>query len=257
LKPFYFGDSRRPLFGIHHPPRAAARHTGVVICNPFGQEYLRAHRSLRELAGRLADAGFHVLRFDYRGGGDSAGEPGEARVEGWLEDTAAALDEVRETAGSARAALVGLRLGATLATLTARQRGGVEALVLWDPVTEGDTYRRELRAAHRTWLADRARGAAVRDDEVLGFSLSAALAADLDRLSLDGAAAVPARRALVVSSDEDDGTRAAWSGAASASVERRRFPPAPVWLHAEGMERSLVPGELLDFVTAWLGGACP
>jgi pimeloyl-ACP methyl ester carboxylesterase len=227
----------------------------VVICHPFGQEYLRAHRSLRELAGRLADAGFHVLRFDYHGGGDSAGEPGEARVEGWLEDTTAALDEVREAAGSARVALVGLRLGATLATLTARQSGGVEALVLWDPVTEGATYLRELRAAHRAWLADRARGAAIRDDEALGFPLSDLLVADLAGLSLDGAP--PSRRALVVSSDDDDGTLAAWSGAVPSSVERQRFPPAPVWLHAEGMERSLVPGELLDFVTAWLGSACP
>jgi pimeloyl-ACP methyl ester carboxylesterase len=255
LRPFYFGDSRRPLFGIHHAPHAASRRTGVVICHPFGQEYLRAHRSLRELAGRLADAGFHVLRFDYHGGGDSAGEPGEARVKGWLEDTTAALDEVREAAGSARVALVGLRLGATLATLTARQSGGVEALVLWDPVTEGATYLREVRAAHRAWLADRARGAAIRDDEALGFPLSELLVADLTGLSLDGAP--PSRRALVVSSGDDDGTLAAWSGAAPASVERRRFAPAPVWLHAEGMERSLVPGELLDFVTAWLGSACP
>jgi alpha/beta superfamily hydrolase len=255
LLPFYFGDSRRPLFGIHHAPHATARRTGVVICHPFGQEYLRAHRSLRELAGRLADAGFHVLRFDYHGGGDSAGEPGEARVEGWLEDTTVALEEVREAAGSSRVALVGLRLGATLATLAARRSGGVEALVMWDPVTDGAAYLRELRAAHHAWLADRARSATVRDDEALGFSLSPALAGDLDRLGLDGTAAVPARRALVVSSDEHNGTLAAWPGA--ASVERRRFLPAPVWLHAEGMERSLVPGELLDFVTKWLGSACP
>jgi hypothetical protein len=128
---------------------------------------------------------------------------------------------------------------------------------MWDPVTDGAAYLRELRAAHHAWLADRAHGATVRDDEALGFSLSPALAGDLDRLSLDGTAALPARRALVVSSDEQDGTVAAWSGAAPVSVERRRFPPAPVWLHAEGMERSLVPGELLDFVTAWLGTACP
>lgn len=257
MRPFYFGDSRRPLFGIHHAPHAVSRRTGVVICHPFGQEYLRAHRSLRELAGRLADVSFHVLRFDYHGGGDSAGEPGDARVEGWLEDTTAALDEIREAAGSARVALVGLRLGATLAALAARRAGGVEALVLWDPVTEGAAYLRELRAAHRAWLADRARGATVRDDEALGFPLSPALATDLDRLSLDGAAAVPARRALVVSSDEGGEAPTLWSDAADDAVERRRFPPAPVWLHAEGMERSLVPGELLDFVTAWLGSACP
>ena len=227
----------------------------MVICHPFGQEYLRAHRSLRELAARLAAAGFHVLRFDYQGTGDSAGEGNEAGVEAWLGDVAAAMAEIREASGLPRVALVGLRLGATLATLAARRAGGVEALVLWDPVLDGAAYLGEVRAAHRAWLADRARGAAIRDDEALGFPLSERLVADLAGLSLDGAP--PSRRALIVSSDEVDGTLAAWSGAAPAAVERRRFPPAPVWLHAEGMERSLVPGELLDFVTAWLGSACP
>ena len=239
MNPFFFGDSARPLFGFHHPPSGLPpRRWGVVICNPFGQECLRAHRSLREIAARLSKNGFHVLRFDYQGTGDSA-----------------AMAEIREASGLAGVALVGLRLGATLATLAARRAGGVEAIVLWDPVLDGAAYLGEVRAAHRAWLADRARGAAIRDDEALGFPLSALLAADLASLRLNGAPA--ARRVLVVSSDDDDGTLAAWSGAAPTSVERRRFPPAPVWLHAEGMERSLVPGELLDFVTAWLGSACP
>jgi len=257
LKPFYFGDPRRPLLGIHHPPRGASRRTGVVICHPFGQEYLRAHRPLRELAARLSEAGYHVLRFDYHGAGDSAGEAAEARVEGWLEDTGAAIVEVREASGSPRVALVGLRLGATLAAHAAQRMGGVDALVLWDAVTEGAAYVRELRAAHRQWLLDHAPGAPSGPEEVLGFPLPASLAGDLEGLSLDAVAAVPAVRALVVGSDEGDAMPAPWPAADAGIVERRRFPPAPVWLHAEGMDRSLVPGELLDFVVGWLASACP
>jgi uncharacterized protein len=226
----------------------------VVICNPFGQEYLRAHRSLREIAARLSEAGFHVLRFDYRGGGDSAGEAGEGRLEGWLEDTAAAAAEIREASGSPRVALVGLRLGATLAALVAHRGGGIGTLVLWDPVVEGADYLRDLRAAHRAWLSNHARGAAVREDEALGFPLSEELAADLAGLRLPGSP--PAGRVLIVSSDEGEATPALWRDAAPEAVERRRFPPAPVWLHAEGMERSLVPSELLAFVGGWLGSAC-
>lgn len=257
MKPFYFGNPGRPLFGIHHPPRGVTRRTGVVICHPFGQEYLRAHRPLREMAARVSEAGYHVLRFDFHGAGDSAGEAGEARVEGWLEDTAAAAAEMQEMSGSPRVALVGLRLGATLAAHAAHRRGGVDALVLWDAVTEGVAYVRELRAAHRQWLLDHARGAPLREDEALGFPLPAALAGDLEGMILDGAAAVPARSALVVSSDERDTTPAPWPSADARTVQRRRFPPAPVWLHAEGMDRSLVPGELLDFVVGWLASACP
>jgi alpha-beta hydrolase superfamily lysophospholipase len=256
LKPFYFGDSGRPLFGVHHPPRGAHRRAGVVICHPFGQEYLRAHRSLRELGGRLAGAGFHVLRFDYHGCGDSAGEGNEARLEEWLGDTAAAVAEIREAAGSTPVALVGLRLGATLAGLAASRLGSVEALVLWDPVIDGARYLRELGANHAAWMREHARGSPARPDEVLGFPLPEALAADLADLELDRLRAVPARRALVASSDGGEGAPLLWGAAPPEAVERRRFPFAPVWLHAEGLDRAIVPGDLLDFVTTWLGGAC-
>ena len=157
MKPFFFGDSARPLFGLHHPPSGGApRRWGVVICNPFGQEYLRAHRSLRELANRLAGDGFHVLRFDYYGCGDSAGDSAEASLEQWLLDISAAIAEVKEASASPKFALVGLRLGATLSGLLARQRGDVERLVLWDPILDGAAYLKELRTAHEDWLRDHA-----------------------------------------------------------------------------------------------------
>ena len=256
MKPFYFGDSSRPLFGIHHPAQGRQQRAGVVICHPFGQEYLRAHRSLRELGSRLAGAGFHALRFDYHTCGDSAGEAAEARVEEWLGDTLAATLEIRETAGSPRVALVGLRLGATLAGLAADRLGGVEALVLWDPILKGATYLEELRAAHATWIQEHARGAPALVGEVLGFPLPEALVSDLASLDMGGLAHPPARRVLVVSSDDSKGPPPIWPAAPAETVERRQFPPAPVWLHAEGMERALVPGELLASVVAWLEGAC-
>jgi alpha/beta superfamily hydrolase len=251
LKPFYFGDSRRPLFGVHHPPRAAGRRPGVVICPPFGQESLRAHRSLRELATRLADAGFPALRFDYRGSGDSAGEPEEARLEGWVEDVSVAVEEMRESTGEGRVALAGLRLGAAAAVLGAHRVGGVEALVLWEPVVDGAAHLVELRRAQAEWVDDHAPGAATAPDEVLGFTLPAGLAADIGGLRLDPTSSVPSRRTLVVASGEG-GTRL-WEG--RAGVEQRVVPPAPVWLHAEGMSRVLVPGALIEAVVAWVEGA--
>jgi pimeloyl-ACP methyl ester carboxylesterase len=228
----------------------------VVICNPFGQEYIRAHRPLRELASRLAEAGFHTLRFDYHGCGDSAGEAGEARLEEWLADTAAAVAEVRELTGSPQVALVGLRLGGAIAVLAASRQGGAEALVLWDPVIDGAGYLRELRVSHEAWMRAHARGAVAGREEVLGFPLSAALTADLEGLAIPSLA-VPSRRALVVSSDGGTGAPPMWDGVSGDVVARRRFSPAPVWLHAEGEERALVPGELLDHVAAWMGGVCP
>src|SRR5258708_38464394 len=149
MKPFYFGDSSRPLFGIHHPAQGPRRRVGVVICHPFGQEYLRAHRSLRELGTRLAAVGFHTLRFDYHGCGDSAGEGSEVRLEEWVADTVAAVGEIREVAGSPRGALVGLRVGGTLGGLAASPLGGREDLVRWGPVIRGGEVLPARRAADR------------------------------------------------------------------------------------------------------------
>src|SRR6267378_4565458 len=74
-QPLYFGPEDRPLFGWLHAPAAASRPAlGLVICNPFGNEAICAHRSLRHLAERAADAGIPALRFDYDGTGDSRSE---------------------------------------------------------------------------------------------------------------------------------------------------------------------------------------
>src|SRR5690606_39670222 len=46
----------------------------VLMCAPFLEERLFCRRVLRNLALSLADAGWHVLRFDSAGEGDSEGE---------------------------------------------------------------------------------------------------------------------------------------------------------------------------------------
>ncbi|HEX9189254.1 MAG TPA: alpha/beta hydrolase [Vicinamibacteria bacterium] len=249
VKPFYFGRSSRPLYGVLHEARGARRGPGVVLCPPFGQEALRAHRSLRELASRLAEAGRPALRFDYGGSGDSAGEPEDARLDGWVEDALAAVEEMKEATGEEQVALLGLRLGASVALIAARRAGGVEALVLWEPVVDGVRHLAELRAAHAAWMHDHAPLASLRPDEVLGFPLPRALADDLALLQLDGPGPLPAGRTLVVAG-EDGGRPLPWAGA--PGVEAREVPPAPVWLHAEGMSRALVPGTLLEGIVRWL-----
>ena len=108
----YFGAPGRPLFGFYHPPADGEwRGVGVVLCRPIGTDYTRSDRALRNLAERLAQAGFACLRFDLYGIGDSGGdetEPGLVRE--WLEDIGHAIDELRACSGAARISLVGLRI---------------------------------------------------------------------------------------------------------------------------------------------------
>ena len=57
--PLYFGAPERPLFGFYHPPTGSrVRAAGVLLCNPLGDDLIRAHRPFRHLAEDLAAAGF-------------------------------------------------------------------------------------------------------------------------------------------------------------------------------------------------------
>jgi len=180
-----------------------------VICNPWGAEHIHAHRGLRQLSRRLTRAGFHVLRFDYFGTGDSAGDMTQTDLPGWENDIKSAIAELKSITGSMRVSLIGLRLGATLAAKVAVSLDpGVNSLVLWDPVVDGRAYLDELYAASRMLLtADRrllSRPLVSRPPdlggghEILGFPLTAGMARELKELNLVALAPDLLRRTLVV-----------------------------------------------------------
>jgi pimeloyl-ACP methyl ester carboxylesterase len=181
MTPLFFGSSDRRLFGIYSPGSSASR--AVVLCNPWGQEYIRAHRSLRRLAVTLADAGYHVLRFDYFGTGDSSGDTADATLEGWRDDIAAAVDELRDMSGATSATVIGLRLGATLAAEVAGSRlAEISRLVLWDPVVSGTEWRGEVRAMDAQELPPP--GELGECEELLGFELTPAMRQDIEAIDL-------------------------------------------------------------------------
>lgn len=172
------------------------RSTAVLLCNPFGEEASRAHRTFRVLATQLERAGFAAMRFDYSGTGDSQGESAEATVDAWVADIATAAERLRAAADASRVALVGLRFGATLAALaTGRGAVRVRHLVLWDPVVDGAAYLRDLAGQHRTYMrAEMGPGPGRRDRlqtrpdgtpvEALGTPIGDALAAQLGAIDL-------------------------------------------------------------------------
>jgi alpha-beta hydrolase superfamily lysophospholipase len=94
---------------------------------------------MRQLAVRLSQAGFHTLRFDYFGSGDSAGAEGDTDVAGLQADVVMAIETVKDLAATKKVTLIGLRAGANVAASTAAAfPGAVDALVLWDPILAGD-----------------------------------------------------------------------------------------------------------------------
>ncbi len=147
MEPFYFDASGAELLGIYHPATDPGARRAVVLCPAFGNEIARTYQATRVLAQRWTEKA-HVLRFDYSGTGDSFGEWNEAGPERWLEDIKSAVGELTEISGAEKIVLAGIRFGALLVARAASDTGASE-LVLWDPVTRGDQYRKELDAMHQ------------------------------------------------------------------------------------------------------------
>ena len=251
MNALFFGTSERALFGAYDPPRVKRTPAaGVVLCAPMGQEYMRAHKALRQLAMQLSKAGFHVLRFDYFGTGDSAGRCEDGSVEQWVADVGTAVDELKDTAGLATVSLVGLRLGATLAASAAADRADIDGLVLWDPIVDGADYLRQLIG-----LGVRADGSGRRFTSppdagdtvsVRGFPVTPRMRAAIERLDL-ASAAVKARRVFLVVSNEHDAyerVRARLAGAGTPFV-KATIPSASSWESAAAAGGDLVAGAMV------------
>lgn len=142
--PLFFEGRSARLFGHVHVPAFPCGEV-FVFCHPFGEEKLWAHRVFVHMARELCARGFHVLRYDETGHGDSGGRFADTDWRSRLDDLDAAVALAREIAGAeARCSLLGLRLGATLALACAAERVDVSRVVAWEPIIEGARLARDL-----------------------------------------------------------------------------------------------------------------
>jgi uncharacterized protein len=150
-EPLFFDNRGSRAFGVLHRPVGMDRCHGFIFCHPFGEEKLWSHRSYVAMARRLSDIGFSVLRFDFRGHGDSDGEFARTSITTRIQDIERAIDEMRSQVPQLRLiSLFGLRLGATLAAQVALKLDGCASLILWEPISDGKKYVSEVLRAHLT-----------------------------------------------------------------------------------------------------------
>lgn len=260
MTPLLFGTSARRLFGIYEPARTSDHaQRAVVLCPPWGQEYLRAHRSMRRLANMLSAAGWHTLRFDYFGTGDSAGDMVDADLPSWEKDIEWAIDEVKDTCGANKVALVGLRLGASLAAgVAAKRRKDVQALVMWDPVVRGRDFLEEQFALETAIASAPPVERALTSGgghEILGFALTPAMAGQIRAIELAALAnTLPAATLTLVSqptaSHEEFVSRLAQRPAHPLTVER--IDSLPAWIEDRHTGAGAIPVDALQRITQWL-----
>ena len=218
--PYFIDDGSRRLFAVLHAPAAPASGEAFVFCHPLAEEKLWTHRSLVTFARDLAAGGHAVLRVDMTGSGDSDGDFSDVSVTSSTEDICVAIDDVRRRTGVDRVSLLGLRFGATIASLVA-ERSAVHRLVLWAPIVDGDRHLQELlrinvatqTAVYKEVRQDRGelieimrKGGTVNVD---GYEMSNAMSAEMAAIRLGAGAKTHGGPCFVAQIDRQPGRPAA------------------------------------------------
>lgn len=261
--PLRFGEPGCQLFGVLHTPRSGnTRNHAVLLCNPFWPEAIRTHRLFRVLADRLARAGFHVLRFDYFGTGDSEGEESDCTLVSWAHDIVDASNLVLRESGLTSTTWIGLRLGATAAA-RACALGDVPAhLVLWDPVSQGAAYWREIEDAYAALTSDELLGQGPKKNllnaasennggiEIFGSIMSANMLSEIQSISPDNFRIARPIKISVLSESRPQDQEALLNAldANGSSFRHVTLQSNIPWLASDAVNSALVPSASIDAI---------
>jgi pimeloyl-ACP methyl ester carboxylesterase len=237
---------------------------GLVICKPFGYEAICAHRSLRAFADAATALGVPTLRVDYLGTGDSAPIDLEVDQLGvWRRDVVAAVSELRRRTGVRQVCLLGVRLGALLATLAAAECGAQTPLILIAPVVSGQRYLRDLRTTRLAGLIGKDESSAGQSSrsselspgsmEVSGFTLSAATLAALAQVDLKIRDRPATTDALLIDGKNMPGA-AAWAEHLSELGIRTTYTALPglIEMIMTPPQSASIPLEMVEAMQEWL-----
>jgi alpha/beta superfamily hydrolase len=143
--PFFFDLGADRLFAVLHRPARGQPRQGIVLCHALGEERLWSHRVYVNLGRDLARRGMALLRFDFRGEGDSDLEFEQTGLATRLEDAMRAAAVLLERApGLSGVIYLGHRLGAAVAAAAAAASERATGLVAWDPLPSGREYLMQL-----------------------------------------------------------------------------------------------------------------
>jgi len=148
--PLVFDCGGSSLVGILHLPPAQREQVGVLVVVGGPQYRVGSHRQFTLMARGLAAAGYPTLRFDYRGMGDSGGEP--RSFEAVHEDIRAAIDQfVHAVPGMSSVVLWGLCDAASAVLMYCVGDPRVVGLVLANPWVRTTSGEARAFLRHYYW----------------------------------------------------------------------------------------------------------
>lgn len=259
IEPFYFKSNSNLLYGCFHSPRSANnRDCCIVLCSSIGEEYIRFHRALRQLAELFTKAGFPVLRFDFYGCGDSSGDFQQCSFKQMKNDVYAAVNEMRTKSGIEKVCLTGLRAGASMALFAAIEDLNVDSLILWDPVIKGDDYINELKTLHNNMMSyahvmPKPELTNRKNPELLGYSYAPELINDIKSINLLAVTRKPANNILIIESNKMCHQQQFYDYLKNKSINIKKMQllNPQLWVWEEAFGKVQVPIQILQSIVSW------
>lgn len=256
VEPFFFGPSEGRLYGCYERPKATTRTTGILLCNPMGPEYWSTHRGLRQLASRLAQKGFPVLRFDYLGTGDSSGDSRHAGFMQMARDLFVALSELERRSRYTSVAVVGQRLGGSLILSTDFSREPLAGMVVWDPVVRGAELVEDILARSRSNSVKS--GSSVSTDvEYKGFSWTASFREELTYVDVSAPAEASASRMLFVETAHNEALGPLCESHRARGSRVEHFVSESPRADIDEVDRIAVPAKAIHRIVGWMEAELP
>jgi uncharacterized protein len=132
-KQIHFTVEGQRLYGMLHLPEGRGPFPALALFHGFTGQRIEPHRLFVKTARKLVGEGFEVLRFDFRGSGESQGDFKDMTISGEIQDAHASLDFLKSQpeVNSDRIGVLGLSMGGFVASHVASQNPLVKVLVLW------------------------------------------------------------------------------------------------------------------------------
>ncbi|MGA7437197.1 MAG: hypothetical protein WBW32_03590, partial [Luteibacter sp.] len=192
-----------------------------------------------------------VLRFDYHGTGDSAGESTDVDWQRCVGDAVSAAGELRSRAGVDRVVAFGARLGGSIA-LAAADRARFTEVIAWDPVVDGDDYVAALDTMQAALREDADRFNQPRShadvaEQWLGFDIGDSLRKQIKALR------VPAPNVPTLVLDSLPASAAPrWDHLVSQRGKVATIAPPTPWSDLRRLETAILSHPLIQAVTGRL-----
>ena len=132
------------FYTLHYSTTPKHNTKAIILIGPVGPEYMHCHRSIKCLANNLAERGFHTIRFDPAGMGNSTADlKAELTHEKWPDSLSKLKSFLIDELNIDDVIFIALRSGSLILSKY-MESSTVNYPVFWFPYTSGKKFIRDI-----------------------------------------------------------------------------------------------------------------